>query len=182
MGSSGNLRRGEGIGAIVPRDAAPERGRKGKRDLPALVFCPNLTQLQALSPDEARQHVNTYLHDVMPRDDAEAFAALSYRWELHLVPLHQISLLRTVQCSARKRSHYRGVIRRGGALPPLVGLGGEGQRVTENVLLCDGYHRVLAMCDLGLHFAWIWLATGLFEHPAPPGAPTSSPVLLAADR
>jgi hypothetical protein len=158
------------------------RGRKGKKGFPALIPCPDVTQLQALSPEEARQHVNTYLHDVMSREDADAFAALSYRWELHLVPLHQLCLLRKVKLSARKRSYYRSVIRRGDALAPLVGLGGEGQHITENVLLCDGYHRVMAMSDLGLHFAWIWLATGLFERPAACVALSSTPALLASDR
>jgi len=158
------------------------RRRKGKKEFPALISCPNQAELQSLSPEQARQHVNAYLHDVMSHEDAEAFAALSYRWELHLVPLHQLCLLRTVKLSARKRSYYRGVIRRGGALSPLVGLGGEGQCVTENVLLCDGYHRVMAMCDLGLHFAWIWLATGPFSQPVAPVTSPSLAALLPADQ
>jgi len=146
--------------------------RKGERDLPALIYCPNLTELQALSPEEARQHVNDYLHEVMSAEDADAFEALAYCWELHLVRLDQLRLLPRVDLSQRKLRHYRAVIRKGGAFPPLVGLGGEGKQVTENVLLCDGYHRVMAMCDLEVYFAWIWLATGLSlaEQPVPPTA------------
>ena len=107
--------------------------------------------------------MNAYLHEVMPSKDADDFEALSFRWELHLVPLDQLALLRTVDLSPRKLRRYRSVIRRGGAFPPLVGLGGDGRRITEDVLLCDGYHRVTAMRDVGVHFAWIWLAAGQWE-------------------
>src|SRR5262249_38668955 len=62
-----------------------------------------------------------------------------------------------------KLGRYRAVLRQGGGFPPLVGLGGDGTRVTENVLLCDGYHRATAMGDVGMHFAWMWLAVGTWQ-------------------
>jgi hypothetical protein len=133
------------------------------KDQPAVVSCPNLLDLQALTPEAARQHVDRYLHEVMPAEEADDFEALSYRWELHLVPIDQLCLLRTVDLARGKLRSYRAVIRRGGGFPPLIGLGGDGKQVTENVLLCDGYHRVTAMRDLGIHFAWVWLATGLWK-------------------
>jgi hypothetical protein len=148
--------------AIPARHVSPvPRGEQ--KVLPAVVSCPGLAELQALSPEEARRHVNAYLHEVMPSKDADNFEALSFRWELHLVPLDQLTLLRTVDLSPRKLRRYRSVIRRRGTFPPLVGLGGDGRRITENVLLCDGYHRVTALRDVGVHFAWIWLASGLWE-------------------
>jgi hypothetical protein len=147
-------------------------------DMPPVVRCPNLQDLQALSPEGARRHVDTYLHEVMASEDADAFGALSYLWELHLVPLDQLSLLRTVDLSPAKVRSMRAVIRKGGELPPLVGLGGEGKQVTENVFLCDGYHRARAMYDLGIHFAWVWLAICTWERRAPLTAAMS---LLAGD-
>jgi hypothetical protein len=147
-------------------------------DLPPVVHCPNLLDLQTLSPEAARRHVDTYLHEVMAEKDADAFVALSYLWELHLVPLDQLSLLRSVDLSPEKVRAIRAVIRKGGELPPLVGLGGEGKQVTENVFLCDGYHRARAMYDLGIHFAWVWLAICTWERR--PSLPTVTP-LIAGD-
>lgn len=147
-------------------------------DLPPVVRCPNLQDLQSLSPEAARRHVDAYLHEVMAAEDADAFGALSYLWELHLVPLDQLSLLRTVDLSPAKVRAIRAAIRKGGELPPLVGLGGEGKQVTESVFLCDGYHRARAMYDLGIHFAWVWLAICTWERRAPLRA--AAP-LLAAD-
>jgi hypothetical protein len=147
-------------------------------DLPPVVRCPNLRDMQALSPEEARRHVDMYLHEVMAAEDADAFVALSYLWELHLVPLDQLSLLRTVDLSPAKVRAIRAVIRKGGELPPLVGLGGEGKQVTENVFLCDGYHRARAMYDLGIHFAWVWLAICTWERRA---SLTTVTPLLAGD-
>ena len=141
-------------------------------DLPPVVRCPNLRDLQSLSPDAARRHVDAYLHEVMAAEDADEFRALSYLWELHLVPLDQLCLLRTVDLSPAKVRAIRTVIRKGGELPPLVGLGGEGKQVTENVFLCDGYHRVRAMDGLGIHFAWIWLAICTWERRAALAAAT----------
>jgi hypothetical protein len=147
-------------------------------DLPSVVRCPNVWDLQALSPQAARQHIDKYLHEVMAAEDADAFLALSYLWELHLVPLDQLCLLRTVDLSPAKLRALRAVIRKGGGFPPLVGLGGEGKQVTENVLLCDGYHRARAMYDLGIHFAWVWLAVDTWERRA---EPTAAAPLLACD-
>jgi hypothetical protein len=147
-------------------------------DLPPVVRCPNIRDLQSLSPEAARRHVDAYLHEVMAEEDADAFGALSYRWELHLVPLDQLSLLRTVDLSPAKVRAIGAVIRKGGELPPLVGLGGEGKQVTENVFLCDGYHRARAMYDLGIHFVWVWLAICTWERGS---ALTAAVPLLAAD-
>jgi hypothetical protein len=148
-------------------------------DLPPVVRCPNLWDLQSLSPEAARRHVDAYLHEVMAAEDADAFGALSYLWELHLVPLDQLSLLRTVDLSPAKLRAIRAAIRKGGELSPLVGLGGEGKQVTENVFLCDGYHRARAMYDLGIHFAWVWLAICTWERRAASSAAVTP--LLAAD-
>ena len=153
--------------AAPKRTRAPRAPRTPRasqtKDLPAVVSCPNLLDLQALTPEAARLHVDRYLHEVMPAEEAGDFEALSYRWELHLVPIDQLCLLRTVDLARGKLRSYRAVIRRGGSFPPLIGLGGDGKYVAENVLLCDGYHRVTAMRDLGIHFAWVWLATGLWK-------------------
>src|SRR5262249_30307265 len=135
-------------------------------DRPAVAPCPALDVLRAMTPTEARQHVHGYLHDVMPARKAEAFEALSYCWELHLVELEELCLIRTVELSKRKLGHYRAVLRSGGGFPPLIGLGGDGKQVTENVLLCDGYHRAMAMRDVGMHFVWMWLAVGTWQ-PSP---------------
>jgi hypothetical protein len=117
-----------------------------------------LETLRALSAEQAREHVDTYLHTVMSAREAHAFEALSYRWELHLVALDQLCLLRTVDLSQTKLRRYRTVLRKDGGFPPLVGLGGEGHEPTHAVLLCDGYHRAVAMRDVELSFAWVWLA------------------------
>jgi hypothetical protein len=116
-----------------------------------------------MSAEEARWHVHGYLHAVMPASQADDFEALSYCWELHLVELEQLRLIRSVDLSKRTLRRYRAVLRTNGAFPPLIGLGGDGKRVTENVLLCDGYHRATAMRDVGLHFAWMWLAVGTWQ-------------------
>lgn len=128
-------------------------------DAPAVAHCAGLDQLRALAPEAARLHVDAYLRGVMTAHEADDFEALQYRWELHLVELDQIQLVRTVDLNKRKLAHYRAVLRQGGAFPPLLGLGGDGGSVTDGVLLLDGYHRALAMRDVGLCFAWMWLAT-----------------------
>lgn len=145
-----NMRRGE-VGRI--RSASTRQA-----DRPAVAHCAELETLRALSAEQAREHVDAYLHTVMAERDARAFEALSYQWELHLVALDQLSLLRTVDLSQTKLRRYRTVLRKDGGFPPLVGLGGEGHEPTQGVLLCDGYHRAMAMRDVGLSFAWVWLA------------------------
>lgn len=130
-------------------------------DLPAVAPCKDLETLRHLAPDAARHHVNNYLHTAMPAQQADDFEALTYRWELHLVELDHIQLLRQVDMDRRKLSRYRTALRKGASFPPLVALGGDGAQPTENVLLCDGYHRIIAMRDIGLSFAWVWLAVDL---------------------
>lgn len=159
-------------------DAASSRQRTTRRprkqiarnvDLPAVAPCDDLEALRHLTPDATRHHVNEYLHAVMPTEQADDFEALTYHWELHLVELDHIQLLRQVEMNRRKLSRYRTALRKGAAFPPLVALGGDGAQPTESVLLCDGYHRIVAMRDIGLHFAWVWLAVGLWrEHAAVP--------------
>ena len=166
--------------AVPARHVAPAP-REVRKRLPAVVSCPGLAELQTLSPEGARRHVDAYLHEVMPSKDADDFEALSFRWELHLVALDQLTLLRTVDLSPKKLRRYRSVIRRGGVFHPLIGLGGDGPRITENVLLCDGYHRVTAMRDVGVHFAWIWLAAGRWEPPISPASSTTLPATGAQE-
>lgn len=141
--------------------------------VPSFAPCLDLERLQSLSPEAARQHVENYLHEVMSADDADAFEASSYRWELHLVEIEQLRLVRNVDLDPKKVRKYRGVLKRGGAFPALLGLGGEGRDVTRDVLLCDGYHRAAAMRDCGIHYVWTWLAAGLWQ-------PTSVPLAIAS--
>jgi hypothetical protein len=131
--------------------------------IPAVAPCADLDTLRSLSPEDARAHVDAYLHAVMAEEEADAFEALSYRWELHLVELDQLCLLRSVDLASAKLRRYRAAVRRGSHFPPLVGLGGDGRRVTDGVLLCDGYHRAVAMRDAGIHYVWVWLAAGMWE-------------------
>jgi hypothetical protein len=168
-------------GRALPARHKSPAPREVRKCLPAVVSCPGLEELQTLSPEEARRHVDAYLHEVMPRQDADDFEALSFRWELHLVPLDHLRLLRTVDLSPRKLRRYRSVIRRGGVFPPLVGLGGDGRRITENVFLCDGYHRVTAMRDVGVHFAWIWLASDRWESSMAQASSTTLPATRAQE-
>ncbi len=142
------------------RATAARRRQVARIDRPAVAPCPQLDDLRALPPVAARDHVDAYLHGVMSARQADDFEALRYRWELHLVELEQLCLLRSVDLSKRKLGHYRAVLRKHGGFPPLIGLGGDGHEPTHNVLLCDGYHRAVAMRDVGMHFAWIWLAVG----------------------
>jgi hypothetical protein len=107
--------------------------------------------------------VDAYLHAVMPTEDADAFEALSYRWELHLVDVEQMLLVHGVDLDAKKLRSYRMRLAHHGGFPPLVGLGSEGRRVTEGVLLCDGYHRAVAIRNAGIPFVWAWLAVGLWR-------------------
>ncbi|HKS68986.1 MAG TPA: hypothetical protein VJQ45_01100, partial [Ktedonobacterales bacterium] len=51
----------------------------------------------------------------------------------------------------------------GASCAPLIGLGGEGKSPAEDVLLCDGYHRAVALRDAGIHYAWVWLAVGAWQ-------------------
>jgi hypothetical protein len=162
--------------AAAASDPAAERRRRAVRiDRPAVAPCPDLDDLRALDADAARTHVDAYLHQVMAACHADDFEALSYRWELHLVELEQLCLLRSVDLSRRKLAHYRGVLRKHGGFPPLIGLGGDHRDTTRGVLLCDGYHRAVAMRDVGMHFAWVWLAVGAWT-------PTASLPVLAGDR
>ena len=140
------------------RTASTRRRQVARIDRPAVAPCPDLDALRALSPEAARDHVDTYLHTVMRKPQADAFEARGFRWELHLVELDQLCLLRGVDLSQRKLGHYRAVLRKHGGFPPLIGLGGDGHDATRGVLLCDGYHRAIAMRDLDIHFAWVWLA------------------------
>jgi hypothetical protein len=127
--------------------------------------------LRALVPEQARLHVDAYLRTVMRRRNADDFEALAYRWELHLVELDQLCLVPGVDLTRRKLGHYRAVLRQGGGFPPLIGLGGDNEDVTHDVLLCDGYHRAMAMRDVGMHFAWMWLAVAAWESVATMDAP-----------
>lgn len=119
--------------------------------------------LFALDPAAARDHVDAALHAAMPAAQADAFEARAYHWELHLVALDQICLLRTVDLVPSRIRRYRAALRRGATCAPLIGLGGEGKSPAEDVLLCDGYHRAVALRDAGLHFAWVWLAVGAWR-------------------
>lgn len=147
------------------RRRAPKRDASTQLDYnrPAVVPCLVLDDLQSLSPNQARHRVNDYLHAVMSTEDADAFEALAYRWELHLVEVEQLQLVRGVDLDTKKVRRYTTVLRQGGGFPPLIGLGSEGSRVTENVLLCDGYHRADAIRRAGIHFVWAWLAVDLWR-------------------
>jgi hypothetical protein len=153
------------VAAAPARRRTPAHAGKNAHRTPisAVAPCADFDTLRSLSPEDARAHVDAYLHAVMPAEEADAFEALSYRWELHLVELDQLCLLRSVDLASAKLRRYRAAVRRGGHFPPLVGLGGDGRRVTDGVLLCDGYHRAIAMRDAGIHYVWVWLAAGMWE-------------------
>lgn len=145
-------------------DGTPRAPRNAKIiALPSVAPCLELETLRALGPDEARRHVNTYLYDVMAAEDAEAFEAMSYRWELHLVDIEQMRMVRGVELDPKKVRRYTATLRRGSGFPALIGLGGEGKRSTDDVLLCDGYHRVAAMRRAGIYYGWAWLAVDLWR-------------------
>jgi hypothetical protein len=119
--------------------------------------------------------VHDYLHAVMSSDDADTFEALAYWWELQLVKIDRVRLVRGVKLDPKKVRRYRAVLRRGGGFPPLVGLGGEGEWATESVMLCDGYHRIAATRNTGIYFVWVWLAVGLWDESQTLVPATSSP-------
>ena len=153
-------------GATTPRTRAATPHAPRQRPpvaLPSVAPCVDLDTLRALTPDDARHHVNTYLYAVMPGEDAGAFEALTYRWELHLVDIEQVRMVRGVDRQEKMVRRYTAALRRGGGFPPLVGLGGEGKRANEDVLLCDGYHRAAAMRRAGVYYAWVWLAVDLWR-------------------
>ena len=167
-----------------PAGTAPTRRRaratqhpaaEPQYDRPAVAGCPGLDDLRALAPAAARQHVYDYLHAVMSPDDADTFEALAYRWELQLVKIDRVRLVRGVKLDPKKVRRYRAVLRRGGGFPPLVGLGGEGEWATESVMLCDGYHRIAATRNTGIYFVWVWLAVGLWDESQTLVPATSSP-------
>jgi hypothetical protein len=167
--------RHKGAKALADRAAAarpaPARSSRPQRTPPPLyeapvARCDDLAVLRALSPAAARDHVDAALHAAMPPAQADAFEARSYRWELHLVALDQLCLLRGVDLVPSRLRRYRAAIRRGESCAPLIGLGGDGNSPTEAILLCDGYHRAVALRDAGLHFAWVWLAIDLWRDPA----------------
>lgn len=152
------------------QEAAPVRPRTRRSPaqvlLPPVAPCDDLMDLFALDPAAARNHVDATLHAAMPAAQAEAFEAQAYRWELHLVALDQLCLLRAVDLVPSRIRRYRASLRRGASCAPLIGLGGDGKSPTEDVLLCDGYHRAVALRDAGLHFAWVWLAVGAWQDTA----------------
>lgn len=150
------------------------RARRAPAAPPPAAPCLDLERLQSLTPEAARDHVERYLYDVMSADDAGAFEAASYRWELHFVEIEQLRLVRGVDLDRKKLRRYRDVLKRGGAFPALIGLGGDGSDVTRDVLLCDGYHRAAAMRDHGVHYVWVWLATSLWQAVAAPLAAVSA--------
>src|SRR5579859_2294024 len=81
------------VAAAPARRRAPaaHAGKNAHRTLiPAVAPCADFDTLRSLSPDDARAHVDAYLHAVMPAEEADAFEALRYRWELHLVELDQL--------------------------------------------------------------------------------------------
>lgn len=131
--------------------------------LPPVAPCDDLMALFVLDPEAARDHVDAALHAAMPAAQADAFEARAYRWELHLVALDQLCLLRGVDLVRTRIRRYRAALRRGASCSPLIGLGGEGRSPAEDVLLCDGYHRAVALRDAGLHYAWVWLAVGAWQ-------------------
>ena len=156
-------------GESVKRQRPARRARHSRAaaiaqvDRPAVAPCADLDALRALDGAAARANVDTYLHGVMGANEADGFEVLRYRWALHLVEIGQLVGLRSVDLTQGKLRRYRAALNRGDAFPPLVGLGGDGKDVTAGVLLCDGYHRAMAMRDAGLHFAWMWLAVGVWE-------------------
>lgn len=176
--------RGAGTAKVVTREpraahaSLPPRVSRQRKpvELPPVAPCLDLETLQSLDPDDARRHVNDYLYDVMPGEDACAFEAMHYRWELHLVDIEQVRMVRGVQLDPKKVRRYTATLRRGQGFPPLVGLGGEGKRVTDDILLCDGYHRAAAMRRAGIYYAWAWLAVDLWRQPSR----AASPVRLSA--
>ncbi len=148
--------------SVLPRTQRRARPRPMK-DPPAIAPCLGLDALRALSLEAAREHVDAYLHAVMAVEDADDFEARAYRWELHLVDVEHMRLVSGVDLDAKKLRSYRMRLARGGGFPPLVGLGGEGKRVTEGVLLCDGYHRAVAIRNAGIPFVWTWLAVDMWR-------------------
>jgi hypothetical protein len=177
-------RRNKAASGDQPAVAAPTRRRtrstqhpaaEPQYDRPAVAACPGLDDLRALAPAAARQHVHDYLHAVMSPDDADTFEVLAYRWELQLVKIDRVRLVRGVTLDPKKVRRYRAVLRRGGGFPPLVGLGGEGEWATESVMLCDGYHRIAATRNTGIYFVWVWLAVGLWDESQALIPATSSP-------
>ena len=134
--------------------------------LPPVAPCDDLMALFALDPAAARDHVDATLRAAMPTAQADAFEARAYRWELHLVALDQLCLLRAVDLVPSRIRRYRTALRRGASCAPLIGLGGDGKSPAEDVLLCDGYHRAVALRDAGIHFAWVWLAMDAWQDAA----------------
>lgn len=161
--------------AAVPRPltAATRRNTRPLTNPPSAASCADLKILQSLTPVAARDHVTVYLRDVMAPEEADAFEASAYRWELHLVAVDELCLVRGIELDRNKLRRYRRALARGSAFPAVVGLGGDAADVTRGVLLCDGYHRAVAMRDAGIHYVWAWLATGTWR-PAPVIAPTRS--------
>lgn len=149
-----------------PRAPRTSRSMPARAPLPPVAPCDDLEALRALDPVAARDHVDAMLHATMPAALADAFEARGYRWELHLVPLDQLRLLRAVDLVPSRVRRYRAALRRGASCAPLIGLGGEGRSPAEDVLLCDGYHRAVALRDAGVHFAWVWLAAGAWKDTA----------------
>ena len=145
--------------------SAPPRDRRSPAQmlLPPVAPCDDLMALFALDADAARDHVDAMLHAAMPAAQADAFEARAYRWELHLVALDQLCLLRAVDLVPSRIRRYRAALRRGASCTPLIGLGGDGKSPAEDVLLCDGYHRAVALRDAGIHFAWVWLAVAAWK-------------------
>lgn len=141
--------------------------------LPPVAPCDDLMALFALEPAAARDHVDAALHAAMPAAQADTFEARSYRWELHLVALDQVCLLRGVDLVPSRIRRYRTALRRGASCAPLIGLGGEGKSPAEDVLLCDGYHRAIALRDTGIHYAWVWLAVGAWRDANAAGDPVA---------
>lgn len=143
---------------------APRQPRSPARFVPPPVApCDDLMALFALDPVLARDHVDALFHAAMPAAQADAFGARGYRWELHLVALDHLHLLRAVDLVPSRIRRYRAALRRGASCAPLIGLGGEGKSPVEGVLLCDGYHRAVALRDAGIHFAWVWLAVDVWK-------------------
>lgn len=143
--------------------AAPRRNTRPLANPPSVAPCAEIEALQTLAPDQARQHVAAYLRGVMSLDEANAFEVGSYRWEVHLVAIDELRLVRGIELDATKLRRFRRALGRGVGFPPVVGLGGDGESVTCGVLLCDGYHRAVAMRDAGIHYVWAWLATGSWQ-------------------
>ena len=152
---------------VKPAPEHPRAQRSPARYLlPPVAPCDDLLALFARDPHAARDHVDGVLHAAMPTAQADAFEARSYRWELHLVALDQLRLLRAVDLVPSRIRRYRAALRRGASCTPLIGLGGEGRSPGEDVLLCDGYHRAVALRDAGIHYAWVWLAVDAWQDAA----------------